>query len=96
MKALDIINSLNRVLKEQNKEGFFITKLNIEKSNISKLYKTYTLEVWYYNITQKQLVITIQKSARVPEYMDEVVLRDLNMELCYTLFRDYDKIMSYA
>lgn len=96
MKTLDIINGLNKVFKEQNKEGFFVSKLDIKQSSISKLYKTYTLEVWYLNGSTKLIVAYLQKSARVPEYMDEAVLRDLNMELCYTLFRDYDKIMSYA
>lgn len=96
MKTLDIINGLNKVFKEQNKEGFFVSKLDIKQSSISKLYKTYTLEVWYLNGSTKLLVANIQKSARVPEHMDEVILRDLNIELCYALFRDYDKIMSYA
>lgn len=97
MKHTEIIEGLNKAFEEKYPDkGYFISKLSIEQSKISKLYKTYTLEIWYTNKTLKTLAFVIQKSARVPDNMDEQVIKDLNIELCYILFRDYEKIMEYG
>lgn len=97
MKRTEIIEGLNKVFEEKYPDkGYFISKLSIEQSKISKLYKTYTLEIWHINKTLKTLAAVIQKSARVPDNMDEQVIKDLNIELCYILFRDYEKIMEYG
>jgi hypothetical protein len=97
MKTLEIIEGLNRVFEEVSPEcGYFIPKLSIEQSKISKLYKTYTLEVWHIKGTNKTRAIVIQTSARVPDNMDEQVIKDLNIKLSYMLFKDYEKIMEYG
>ena len=96
MKALDIIKGLNKAFEEKGNKGYFVSKLNVEQNSISKLYKTYTLEVWYLHEKNKQLAVKVQKIARVPDNMEDIVLRDLNIELCYGLFRDYNKLMEYG
>lgn len=97
MKHTEIIEGLNKVFEEVSPEcGYFIPKLSIEQSKISKLYKTYTLEIWHIKGQNKAKVIQVQKYARVPDNMDEQVIKDLNIELCYILFRDYEKIMEYG
>ena len=80
MKTIDIIEGFNKFFVElYPNKGYFVSKLNVEQSKISKLYKTYTIEVWYVEGTYNKKVLHIQKSARVPDNMDEVVIRDLNI-----------------
>lgn len=97
MKHTEIIEGLNKAFEEKYpNKGFFISKLSIEQSKISKLYKTYTLEIWHIKGQNKVKVIHVQTSARVPDNMDEHVIKNLNIELSYVLFRDYEKIMEYG
>lgn len=97
MKHTEIIEGLNKAFEEKYpNKGFFISKLSIEQSKISKLYKTYILEIWHINKTSKALISVIEISARVPDNMDEQVIKDLNIKLSYVLFRDYEKIMEYG
>lgn len=97
MKHIEIIEGLNKVFEEKYPDkGYFISKLSIEQSKVSKLYKTYTLEIWHINKASKTLISVIEKSARVPDNMDEQVIKDLNIELSHVLFRDYEKIMEYG
>lgn len=97
MKTIEIIEGLNKLFEEVSPEcGYFISKLSIEQSKISKIYKTYTLEVWHIKGTSKTLAVKVQQSARVPDNMDEQIIKNLNTELSYILFRDYEKIMEYG
>lgn len=97
MKTIDIIEGFNRLFETKYPDkGYFISKLNIEQSKLSKIYKTYSLEIWYINKKDKTLINTIQKSARVTDNMDEKIIKELNIELSYVLFRDYEKLMKYG
>ena len=97
MKTIDIVEGFNQFFEERYpNKGHFVSKLNIEQSNISKLYKTYTLEVWYVNGSYKKKVMDISKSARVPDNMDDIVIRDLNIELTKAMFRDYNILLEYG
>ena len=97
MKTIDIIEGFNKFFVElYPNKGHFVSKLNVEQSKISKLYKTYTIEVWYVEGTYNKKVLHIQKSARVPDNMDEIVIRDLNIELTRMMFKDYSNLLEYG
>ena len=97
MKTIDIIEGFNQFFESYYpNKGHFVSKLNVEQGKISKLYKTYTLEVWYVEGTYKKKVLDIQKSARVPDNMDEVVIRDLNVELTKMMFKNYSTLLEYG
>ena len=97
MKTIDILEGFNQFFEERYpKRGHFVSKLNVEQSKISKLYKTYTIEVWYVEGTYKKSVLTLQKSARVPDNMDDMVIRDLNIELTRMMFKNYSNLLEYG
>lgn len=97
MKTIDILEGFNQFFEERYpKRGHFVSKLNVEQSKISKLYKTYTIEVWYVEGTYKKSVLTLQKSARVPDNMDDIVIRDLNIELSKAMFKNYSNLLEYG
>lgn len=97
MKTIDIVEGFNQFFEEHYpNKGHFVSRLNIKQSTVSKLYKTYTLEVWYINGSYKKKVMDISKSARVPDNMDDIVIRDLNIELTKAMFRDYNILLEYG
>ena len=97
MKTIDIVEGFNKFFVERYpNRGFFVSKLIVEQGKISKLYKTYTLEVWYIDGTYKKKVLHISKSARVPDNMDETVIRDLNIELTKMMFTNYSNLLEYG
>jgi hypothetical protein len=97
MKTIDIVEGFNKFFIELHpNRGYFVSKLNVEQGKISKLYKTYTLEVWYIEGKYKKRVLTISKSARVPDNMDDIVIRDLNIELTRMMFKEYSNLLEYG
>jgi hypothetical protein len=97
MKTIDIVEGFNKFFIElYPNRGFFVSKLNVEQGKISKLYKTYTLEVWYIDGTYKKKVLHISKSARIPDNMDDIVIRDLNIELTKAMFKNYSTLLEYG
>lgn len=97
MKTIDIVEGFNKFFEEHYpNKGHFVSKLNVEQSKISKLYKTYTIEIWYIEGSYKKNVLHIEKSARVPDNMDEVIIRDLNVELTRMMFKNYSNLLEYG
>ena len=97
MKTIDIVEGFNQFFEEMYpKKGHFVSKLNIEPSKISKMYKTYTIEVWYIEGTYKKKVLNISESARVPDNMDETIIRNLNVELTKMMFKNYSNLLEYG
>lgn len=97
MKTIDIVEGFNKFFEElYPNKGYFVSRLNVEQSKISKLYKTYTLEVWYIEGKYKKKVFDISKSARVPDNMDDIVIRDLNIEMTKAMFKNYSTLLEYG
>lgn len=97
MKAIEILEGFNRFFEEYYpNRGYFITRTVIESSKLSKLYKTYKLELWFTEGKHKELVTTIERSARVPDTMDETIVRGLNIELTHYMFKNYSKLLEYG
>lgn len=97
MKTIDIVEGFNKFFEDiYPNRGHFVSKLNIEQSKLSKLFKTYNLELWYVNGRYKEKAIHIEKSARIPDNMDESVIRDLNIELSKMMFKNYSNLLEYG
>lgn len=97
MKTIDIVEGFNKFFEElYPNRGYFVSKLNIEQSKLSKLFKTYTLELWYVNGRYKEKAFYIEKSARIPDNMDESVIRDINIELSRMMFKNYSNLLEYG
>lgn len=97
MKTIDIVEGFNKFFESiYPNKGHFVSKLNIEQSKLSKLFKTYNLELWYVNGRYKEKAIYIEKSARIPDNMDESVIRDLNIELSKMMFKNYSNLLEYG
>jgi hypothetical protein len=52
--------------------------------------------VWYVDGKYRKKVFNISKSARVPDSMDDIVIRDLNIELSKAMFKNYSTLLEYG
>ena len=78
MKTIDIVEGFNKFFVERYpNRGFFVSKLNVEQGKISKLYKTYTLEVWCVDGENKQLISSASRTENVVSLEAEAELRQL-------------------
>ena len=97
MKTIDIVEGFNKFFEElYPNRGYFVSKLTIEQNKNVKLIKTYNLELWYVNGRYKDKAICIEKSVRVPDNMDESVIKDINIELSRLMFKNYSKLLEYG
>ena len=104
MKTIDIVEGFNKFFVElYPNRGFFVSKLNVEQGKISKLYKTYTLEVWYVDGKFKSVILiskVIGKTTDDEESFNSKVNSELSTaifdwigseEYQYVLSGEYDK-----
>ena len=75
MDILEIINIINKILKEYKvcNDGHLVYRKTVEESNFSPLYKIFNLEVWFVNGKDKFIVARTQHKDRVPkEFITEI------------------------
>lgn len=97
MKTIDIVEGFNKFFEKlYPNRGYFVSKLTIEQNKNVKLIKTYNLELWYVNGRYKDKAIYIEKSVRVPDNMDESIIKDMNIELSRLMFKNYSKLLEYG
>lgn len=101
MRILDIIEGLNRFFtKKYPDKGHFIHILNVTSNPVSKIYKTYKLEVYYINKKSKtkELFITVQESGRFPdnEASETVIHSMLCSKIIEDILSNYNKLESYG
>ena len=96
MRTVDIIEALNNVFEFNRHKGHFVSKMTIETNSISKAHKLYKIEVWYVNNGIKDLVFTIQESARVVDGNEDAILKTLNTRLLEYMLSNIDSLMRYG
>lgn len=95
MKIIDILEGFNKFFeKTYPNRGYFIHKLSIEQSKVSKIYKTYKLEIWNITNGNKRYVFTIQETGRFTESMEDEIVKLLNIKLIEGLFEHYNDILN--
>ena len=95
MKIVDILEGFNKFFeKTYPNRGYFIHKLSIEQSKVSKIYKTYKLEIWNITNGNKRCVFTIQETGRFTESMEDEKIKLLNIKLIEGLFEYYDDLLN--
>ena len=86
MKTEDIVEAINLALEDKRKEiniekkGHFILQRNIETDLSFKIYKTYSIKLWYFENKKEQfLVLSDTITDRIVGDNDEKIIRTLNI-----------------
>ena len=92
MKAEDIIEGLNRYIDIVRKErgistkGHIVLHREILPHSSFKVYKTYTYTLWFSNGKKCNKIVTLQQTNKVPDSLEENMLREMNIHLSTMIF----------
>jgi hypothetical protein len=98
MSTFEIVEGLNKCFESvYPNKGYFISRLKIDSNALSKVYKTYTIELWFNSKEKKELILSKSITSRVVTDNDRnTILRDINISLSELIFKNYNKIMNYG
>ena len=97
MKTEDIVEAINLALEDKRKEidikkkGHFILQRNIETDPSFKIYKTYSIKLWYFKNKKEQfLVLSDSITDRIVGDNDEKIIRTLNISFLTKFLKFYN------
>lgn len=97
MKTEDIVEAINLALEDKRKEmniekrGHFILQRNIETDPSFKIYKTYSIKLWYFKNKKEQfLVLSDSITDRIIGDIDEKIIRALNISFLTNFLKFYN------
>ena len=101
MRILNIIEGLNRFFTEKFPDkGHFVHIINVSNNPVSKIYKTYTLDVYYIDriSKKKELFVRVQESGRFPDNENSEILIHtiLVTNLIKIILSSYNKLEAYG
>ena len=96
MKTEDIVEAINLELEDRRRQlqiesnGHFILQRNVEIDPSFKIYKTYSIKLWYFKTKKEQfLVLNDCITDRVIGDDDEKIIRALNISFLSKFFKLY-------
>ena len=97
MKTEDIVEAINLELEDRRRQlqieskGHFILQRNVEIDPSFKIYKTYSIKLWYFKNKKEQfLVLSDCITDRVIGDDDEKIIRALNISFLSKFFKLYN------
>ena len=97
MKTEDIVEAINLELEDRRRQlqieskGHFILQRNVEIDPSFKIYKTYSIKLWYFKTKKEQfLVLNDCITDRVVGDDDEKIIRALNISFLSKFFKLYN------
>ena len=97
MKTEDIVEAINLALEDKRKEmnienkGHFILQRNIVTDTSFKIYKTYSVTLWYFKSKKEQfLVLSDSITDRIVGDNDEKIIRTLNISFLTNFLKFYN------
>lgn len=97
MKTEDIVEAINLELEDGRRQlqieskGHFILQRNVEIDPSFKIYKTYSIKLWYFKTKKEQfLVLSDNITDRVVGDDDEKIIRALNISFLSKFFKLYN------
>ena len=97
MKTEDIVEAINLELEDKRRQlqieskGHFILQRNIETDSSFKIYKTYSIKLWYFKNKKEQfLVLSDAITDRIVGDNDEKIIRTLNISFLSKFFKLYN------
>ena len=97
MKTEDIVEAINLELEDRRRQlqieskGHFILQRNVEIDHSFKIYKTYSIKLWYFKTKKEQfLVLSDNIKERVVGDDDEKIIRALNISFLSKFFKLYN------
>lgn len=101
MRIIDIIEGINKFFTERfPNKGHFVHILNVSNNPISKIYKTYRLELYYVDKKnkRKELFVVVQESGRFPdnEASEMLIHSMLSTNLVKSILSNYKQLESYG
>lgn len=92
MKAEDIIEGLNSHIEDRREtdnistRGHLVLQRVIVPNPAFKAYKSYEAILWFIKGNKKYRVITVKKTAKILEGQEEMINREMNIELSHLIF----------
>ena len=97
MKTEDIVEAINLELEDRRRQlqieskGHFILQRNVEIDPSFKIYKTYSIKLWYFKNKKEQfLVLSDAITDRIVGDNDEKIIRTLNISFLSKFFKLYN------
>lgn len=97
MKTEDIVEAINLELEDKRRQlqieskGHFILQCNVETDPFFKIYKTYSIKLWYFKNKKEQfLVLSDAITDRVVGDNDEKIIRTLNISFLTKFLKFYN------
>ncbi|MCF0114092.1 MAG: hypothetical protein HUJ56_01980 [Erysipelotrichaceae bacterium] len=87
----DIVDSINRLIREKHKDTFspsygqVILCIEIKQNSTFSAYRTYEASVWYKADKTLENIFTVSKTDKVRNDDDSMIRLDLDKEVCYRL-----------
>ena len=92
MKVEDIIEGLNKHIETRRSErgienvGHMVLQKEIIPHSSFKVYKTYKYILWFTKRGKSYKVMKIQHTAKVPDYQEESMSKEMNIILSTSIF----------
>ena len=97
MKTEDIVEAINLELEDERRQlqieskGHFVLQRNVEIDPSFKIYKTYSIKLWYFKTKKEQfLVLSDNITDRVVGDDDGKIIRALNISFLSKFFKVYN------
>ena len=97
MKTEDMVEAINLELEDERRQlqieskGHFILQRNVETDPSFKIYKTYSIKLWYFKNKKEQfLVLSDAITDRIVGDNDEKIIRALNISFLTNFLKFYN------